>query len=118
MALTREQILQVEDLEREEVEVPEWGGSVIVRAMTAEERDAFEQSMIERKGKKVDVNLKNARARLVALTVVDEEGNRLFTDADIAALGRKSSAPITRISDVARRLSGLDEEEIEEMVGN
>ena len=40
--LTRDEILESEDLATETVSVPEWGGSVIVRALTGTERDAYE----------------------------------------------------------------------------
>jgi len=118
MALTRDEILKADDIEIEEVEVPEWGGSVYVRGLTAEQRDQYEQSLIVRKGKKSDINLVNARARLVALTVVDENGDSLFTLADAEALGQKSAAALQRVFEVAQRLSGLTEEDVEELVGN
>ena len=85
--LTKEQILGAADLEHRDVAVPEWGGTVRVRCMTGEERDAYESALYN--GDKV--NLDNVRARLLVLTVIDEQGARLFADeADIAALGRKS----------------------------
>ena len=43
--LTKDQILKSDDLPSEEVSVPEWGGSVMVRSMTGYERDQFEQSV-------------------------------------------------------------------------
>ena len=46
--LNREAILAAEDLPRELVEVPEWGGAVYVRALTGAERDQFEASKIGR----------------------------------------------------------------------
>jgi len=116
--LTREAILQAEDLPTEDVEVPEWGGVVRVRGLTGAERDAFEQSIVEQRGKNTRMNLRNIRARLVALTVVDEEGNRLFSDDDVEALGRKSAAALNRVFEVAQRLSGLRPEDVEELAGN
>jgi len=116
--LTRDAILQADDLPRELVEVPEWSGSVYVRALTGIERDAFEQSVVEQKGKSTKMNLRNIRAKLVALTAVDEEGKRLFTDDDAALLGKKSAAALDRVFDVAQRLSGLRQEDVEELAGN
>ena len=43
----------------------------------------------------------------MALTICDQEGERLFTDADVEALGEKSSTALNRVWDVARRLSAL-----------
>jgi len=86
--LTRDAILQAQDLPTQDVEVPEWGGTVRVRALTGAERDAFEQSIVEQRGKSTRMNLQNVRAKLVALTVVDENGNRIFSDADAKLLGQ------------------------------
>lgn len=124
--LSKEAILSADDLEKELVEVPQWGGAVYVRALTGAERDAFEQSMVEmrtvRQGRKQEtvreMRLQNIRARLCALTICDEEGNRLFTDADVQALGRKSASALNRVFQVAQRLSGLTDEDVEELAGN
>jgi len=80
----RERILAAPDLHRELVEVPEWGVSLYVRVMTARERDAFEaqQLTLARQDRGTD----NIRARLVVLTAVDEQGARVFGDADADAL--------------------------------
>ena len=45
--LSRDEILAASDLTKELVEVPEWGGSVYVRAMTGTERDSYEESVLE-----------------------------------------------------------------------
>ena len=116
--LTREQILQADDIKTEVVQVPEWEGDVIVRALMGNARDKFEQGMIEQKGKKIKLDRVGARAKMCALSCVDEEGNLLFTEMDVIALGKKSSAALDRVYEVASRLSGLDEEDMDELVGN
>ena len=116
--LNREAILQAQDLPTERVPVPEWGGEVIVRGLTGAERDRFEQSIVETRGKDTRVNLRNIRAKLVTLCVVDEEGKRLFKDDDVELLGRKSAVALNRIFEVAQRLSGLRPEDVEELAGN
>lgn len=116
--LTKEQILGVVDLAFEDVEVPEWGGTVRVGMLMGAERDAFEQGVVERHGKKTQLNLTNIRARLVALCVVDEEGQRVFGEADVKALGRKSALALNRVFEVAQRINGLTEEDMEELAGN
>lgn len=116
--LTRDAILQAKDLPTEDVEVPEWGGTVRVRALTGAERDAFEQSIIEQRGKSTKMNLQNMRAKLVALTVVDEEGNRIFSDEDAKLLGQKSASALNRIFEVAQRLSGLTPADVDELTKN
>lgn len=116
--LTREQILGVEDLGHEDVNVPEWGGVVRVGMLTGAERDAFEQAIVVRQGKKTHMNLDNIRARLVALCVVDGDGQRVFSETDVKALGRKSAVALNRVFEVAQRLNGLTDEDMEELAGN
>lgn len=118
MYLTRDAILQATDLTCEDVQVPEWGGVVRVRGMNGAERDAFEASVVERQGKQSKLNMANIRARLVALVVVDSEGKRLFSDADVAALGRKSGVALNRVFEVAQRLSGITEADVSELEKN
>lgn len=113
--LNRDDILNADDIHTITVEVPEWGGSVLVRPLTGEQRDAYEQSNIEqRKGGQTRLNLRNARARLVALCVVGEDGRALFSKADVDALGRKSAAALDRVYEAARDGSGLSEADLEE----
>lgn len=109
MTLSRDQILAASDLETREVEVPEWGGSVLVRALSGKERDAYEASLMLIRGKTQIPNLANMRAKLVARAIVDEDGKRLFTDQDVNALGLKSAAALNRVHDVVQELSGLNE---------
>lgn len=116
--LTRDAILQAEDLLTEDVEVEEWGGAVRVRALTGAERDAFEQSIVEQRGKSTRVNMRNIRAKLVALTVVDGDGKRLFSDKDAELLGKKSAVALNRVFEIAQKLSGLSPEDMEELSGN
>ena len=116
MRLSRDDILKAADNEPEEVDVPEWGGSVLVRGMTGRERDAFEVSLMQpgRGGRKV-LDPANVRAKLVARCVVDDDGGRLFTDADVAELGGKSAAAVDRVYAVAARLSGMGADDQEEL---
>lgn len=116
--LTREQILGTADLLHEDVAVPEWGGSVRVQMLTGAERDAFEQEIVVRQGKKTQMNLANVRARLVALCMVDDEGQRVFGEADVKALGKKSALALNRVFEVAQRINGLTPEDMEELAGN
>ena len=112
--LTREQILAASDLKRETVNVPEWGGSVIVSTMTGLDRDAFEASVIQ----DGQPNMRNVRSKLVAACVVDEAGSRLFSMADVDALGSKSSGALDRVAVVAQRLNRLGDAQLEELQGN
>lgn len=118
MLLTRDAILNAQDIQTEIVPVPEWGGDVMVRALTGSERDAFENETVQRKGKDVSTNMKNIRARLVVLSVVDESGQRLFGYRDIEALGNKSAKALDRVFAKAMELSGLSDKDVDELAKN
>ena len=120
--LSRDQILNADDLKRDKVLVPEWGDDesyLFVRTMTGAERDAFELSLLKQgKGKKQEVNRENFRARLVAATAVDESGDPIFQAADVAELGKKSSLALQRVFNVSARLNGFTDADIEELAKN
>lgn len=112
MALTRDEILAAEDRQVEEVSAPEWGGIVRVQAISAMDRDRYEQRVSGMK------DWGGIRATLCVQCIVDDEGNRIFTDDDIEALSQKSGAVIDRVFEVARRLNGMTDEDIQEMEKN
>lgn len=118
--LTRDAILAAQDLDKVRVEVPEWGegAAVFVRTMTARERDEFERSMLQSKGKDKTSNLANIRARFAVLTMVDENGERYFEDGDAQQLGEKSAHVLDRIFSVAQKLNGMSADDVDELAGN
>lgn len=116
--LKKEDILKVEDLKRETVSVPEWGGEVIVRMLTGKERDQFEEWIYYNKSKDKTVNMKNMRARLCALTMIGDDGKRLFPDEDIDLLGQKSAKALDRVFSVAQKLNGIGASDVEELTKN
>jgi len=116
--LNKATILAAVDVKFEDVQVPEWGGMVCVRGLSGAERDDFEGSIVETKGKKTKLNTHNIRAKLVSLSVCDEDGERLFGAGDVRALGNKSAAALERVFKVAQRLSGISDEDVEELEKN
>jgi len=116
--LTRDEILAVDDRKIEEVDVPEWGGKVGVVGLTGTERDELSGSLIDAKGQVNARRAINLQTRLPALCMVNEQGARLFTEADVARLGQKSAAALKRVFDAAQRLSGLSETDVAEMTKN
>lgn len=110
--LDRKAIFKAVDLDVKTVEVPEWGGEVCVRGLTARERDHFEASI------GTSANLENLRARLVVLTLCDEEGERLLKDSDAIELGKKNAQVVDRLFEIARKMSGMTDADVEELEGN
>lgn len=115
--LTREAILSADDLPTKEVPVPRWGGSVRVRSMTGCERDQFEAEIVSarRDGK---ISPGNVRARFVAMCVIDENGDNVFSAADIEALGKKSAATLDLIYQEILSFNALSDDDVDELVGN
>jgi hypothetical protein len=116
--LTRDAIFAVSDIQTEDVFVPEWNGTVKVRGLTAAERDVYETSIVSQRGKNVELNRQNIRAKLVALSVVDEAGVRIFADTDVRKIGEKSAAAVDLLYGVASRLSGLSKDDEDELAKN
>lgn len=112
--LTKEQILAAQDQPTKDVAVPEWGGDVRIRTMSASERDKWESDTYA-DGK---VNTLDFRARFCALCIVDEQGARLFTDEEVSALGRKSAAALQRVFNEAQALNALSNKDVKELEGN
>lgn len=115
--LSREEVFAADDIAYETVDVPEWGGSLRVRGLTGAERERYEASVGYVKGDRW-VPKGNAAARLVAMSVVDEQGRLVFSEEDITKLGRKSAAALRRIVEVSKRLSGLSDEDMDWLEGN
>ena len=122
--LTRKEILNVQDRPQEEVHVPEWGEDayVLVKSMSGRERDKFESSIMkvvgEGKNAKAQADYTNMRAKLIAMTAVDEEGNLLFTERDVEQIGQKSGKALDRLFAAAQRLSGITDTDVEDMTKN
>lgn len=116
--LTRQDILDADDRQKEVLLIPEWGGEVIVRGLSATDRDDFESSLLTKNGKKRDINTYNVRAKLAVRCLVDDEGTPLFSIEDIQRLGLKSASALSRIFEVSQRLSGIGDQDVEELVKN
>jgi hypothetical protein len=116
--LNKQAILAASDIKSECVNVPEWGGDVMVFGMTGRERDEFEGSIVELKGQNQTLHMQNIRAKLCAISIRDAEGKRMFDPSDVKALGDKSASALQRIFEVAQRLSGLTTDDVESLAKN
>lgn len=99
---------------RERLELPELGGFVYVKGMSGGERDEFERSCRDPKGRLRG----NVRARLAVRTLVDEDNTRLFTDDDVQMVGRIRVDILQRIFNTAQKLSGISDADVEELGGD
>ena len=104
--LSREQILSVTDLRRETLAIPEWGGDIIVRGMAAFERDKILTAIDPSKSTMTDSQLK---ATLCFQCVINLQGQRVFTEADIDILQTKTPLVLDKIANRILGLSGVGE---------
>jgi len=122
--LTREALLQKDDLKIEKVELSK--GYVFVREMTGHEKDIWEQSMLKQKpsGNKnklieYETTLDDFRAKLAVVTVCDEEGNLIFKPEDVKMLNKMMSATnIEKIVTAAQRLNAISQQDRDEILKN
>lgn len=108
MLLSREQILGAADLASEIVDCPEWGGQVRVRALSAADRLEIARRVMGENGEPDDKRALDLSIIIPAWCIIDENGQRLFGEADVQALGEKSGVPLQRITEAVQRLSGMD----------
>jgi hypothetical protein len=92
------------------ISVPEWGGDVCLREITAGQRDQWDAWQIEHDGA---ARYANIRARLLVLTICDEQGVRLFADNDIAVVSGLPAMSIDKLWDASCKLVGLRPEDVE-----
>jgi hypothetical protein len=116
--LTKEDILGMEDLQRERIYIPEWKGTVIVRGLTTAERDDFESQIFTGEGKNRKFNAKDLRSKLLSFSICNEAGERIFSDSDVEKLGKRSARATDKLFAKAQELSGIGEKDVEELLKN
>jgi hypothetical protein len=92
-------VIAVDDLQFRDVEVPEWGGTVRLRALSAAEAKKFNE------GNDQSAYKRESALQLVALAMVDEEGNRVIKPENLEAFRKKSVKVIMRLATIATELN-------------
>jgi hypothetical protein len=122
--LTKEMLLQRDDLKIEKVELSK--GFVYVREMTGHEKDIWEQSMLKQKPSgdrnrimTYETTLEDFRAKLAVVTVCDEKGDLVFEPGDVKNLSKMMSASnLEKIVETAQRLNAITTADKEEILKN
>lgn len=96
----------------ETLEVPELGGSIGIKSMTASEREGLERKM------QSELDKNGIRATVFVYSVCDLEGNLLFTEEDLEAIKGLPSNVVSKVFDVSNKLNALSPEAVEEAVKN
>src|SRR5215475_12517218 len=101
--LDRETILGKKKLRREVLAIPEWDGEVIVRELRGDERAIYESGFSDigaeltapqqdRTKRWIDM-----RAKIVVLCTINDDGEHVFRESDIAEVNQLSGAALDRI---------------------
>lgn len=108
MILNREALLVKMELKKEtvtlgedEVIVTEIGAKDLIELYTRKELQDDDGNIVMGK----------FTPALVSLAVVDESGNRIFSDSDIPLLEKASAPTFAKLAEPARRLNGLKGDE-------
>ena len=109
--LNREDILNAKDIKDTEVEVPEWGGTVLVRTLTGAQRAAVLDGAMGEDGKVSSLEL---YPRLIVAGCVEPE----FSKADVEALNEKSASAIEVVAKAIMGISGISKDDVEKSEKN
>lgn len=108
--LTREQILAAARPRTREVDVPAWGGKVMIRELTVADAAGLTGQRTEDR---------NVTARIVALSLCDAEGRLMFTEEDVGAFAaRRGSAAINALAAAILDFNGLTAAAAEDIAKN
>lgn len=109
MASSRETLLKPLPIKTERVDLPEFGAAeyVMCHGMTAREKNKHDSALMKRDWSGVDrKKATTQKERLLVRCIRDDDGQRVFSDEDIDAIGDWPSDTLNRLFDVCNRLSG------------
>ncbi len=112
MGTLRDKILAARELPRQEVETPEWAPfgvpSVHVRGFTVAEAERYGEVSTASGPDGKPLTNSSIIAMLCASLIVDETGERVFTEDDAEALKAMPVSVVNRIVQAGLRQSGLE----------
>ena len=104
--LTRSDILGCE-IRTGRIHVPQWGGWVRYRELTADEQGKMGAAIIGPDNKPDLDKAMNVAHLLVCWCVIDENGDRVFNDDDAPQLAQARGAAIATVGKAIMAISGL-----------
>jgi hypothetical protein len=95
------------------------GQTLYVRSMSAAERGRFESQFLSDKTRRTDVaRTAEVRQRLMIATCCDENGQLLFHDNDLEALGNLDAAIAELLADAAQKLNSFADSDVAALAKN
>ena len=116
--LTLDQIFNADDRHRKTVTVPEWGGEITLRSLSAGELSRYRAGLMDADKVSNQKVLTSGRAQLLALSIVDENDDPMFGDEGVEVLSRKSGGVIDRLYGEALALNAMTKESVEKLEKN
>tara|TARA_R110000824_G_scaffold11593_3_gene50812 strand:+ start:5450 stop:5848 length:399 start_codon:yes stop_codon:yes gene_type:complete len=106
--------------ERRYIDLELEGGLIVrIQSLSEKEKSSYETRLIAKSGRGVIRDrLQDATRRLIALCLVDEKNERIFSNADVDQIGELDSFVSSRIYDAAQEHCGFNKGDIEDTVKN
>ena len=121
MILSKQQILLADDRPTEDVDVPEWGGSVRLRVLSGAQREAVEIKMHQCRSENTNTSTaawKGLKNYILSCAMVDESGAQMFAEKEVASLGEKNGSVIERLYEFVLRQNAFTKDETDELRKN
>lgn len=113
----RDKILNANDIQSELVTVAEWDVQILVKGLTGQARATLLQESLDMKTGRMD--LVKMYPDLLISTCFDPESNtRIFGNEDRDALNAKNGGALEKLALVAMRLSGLEDNAVQNATKN
>lgn len=115
--LTRSQIeahLESPRIPYADVFIPDWGGSVRVKALSVAEVEG----LLKQRDRNGNLKEDGLAARIAVAGTIDETGKPFFTETDVMLLGRQNHRVLRTITDKIKELSGMSEQAVEDAEKN
>jgi len=114
--LDAETILAADDRPMVRAFAPKWGGHVWLDTMSGRELDEYERYLAHRVDPKTEEFVDcDWRANFLARCICDKNRRRLFSEAQIVALGLKSADTLDYLFGIAQRLNKRTQRDIDEL---
>ena len=102
-----------------DLELEDTGVTVRIQSLSEKEKSTYETRLIAKSGRGIlRERLQDATRRLIALCLVDENNDRVFSDSDVNQIGEMDSFVSSRIYDAAQEHCGFNKGDIEDTVKN
>lgn len=103
--MNKQELFAMYSLNKDTVEVPNWGGDIHIQELSAMAMDKMRQYG--------DGDELKGAAMVLVYGVVDEGGERVFEEGDLDQILGMSVKDINKVAEAVLKLSGVGEEEVD-----